>query len=174
LLRSAGISVNKWSKDWSELQFPILARLNGLYKGKGITLCMSQYEAKVLQNKGVDYFSEFTPVIREYRVHVVNNGSNYETMVFKKILPRDCVIDSFTVKNLGKGWRLTQCDGNASMKNMAIESIKALGLDFGAVDIIHNIYNDWVVLEVNTAPGLTDKTGALDFYAENLNKLIGR
>ena len=45
-------------------------------------------------------------------------------------------------------------------------AIRALGLDFGAVDIIYNeLHNEWYVLEVNTACGLEGTT--LDNYVKH-------
>ena len=40
----------------------------------------------------------------------------------------------------------------------AIRATRALGLNFGAVDIIRDINNNSFVLEVNTAPGLEGLT----------------
>ena len=53
---------------------------------------------------------------------------------------------------------------------IAVNAVKALGLDFGAVDIIYNEKeNQYYVLEVNTAPGLEGTT--LIKYAERFSKL---
>lgn len=55
-------------------------------------------------------------------------------------------------------------------KNMAIEAIQTLGLDFGAVDMIYNERsNTYYVLEINTAPGLAGST--LDKYVEKFTEL---
>jgi D-alanine-D-alanine ligase-like ATP-grasp enzyme len=54
---------------------------------------------------------------------------------------------------------------------MACDAIINLGLDFGAVDIIYNEKNNrWVVLEVNTAPGLSGET--LNRYVEMIKELV--
>jgi glutathione synthase/RimK-type ligase-like ATP-grasp enzyme len=42
----------------------------------------------------------------------------------------------------------------------AINACKALGLDFGAVDLIQDIKGNYYVLEINTAPGLEGATVA--------------
>ena len=50
------------------------------------------------------------------------------------------------------------------LRRIANETLGALSLDFGAVDIIYNSRSDtYYVLEVNTAPGLEGRT--IDFYA---------
>ena len=48
---------------------------------------------------------------------------------------------------------------NAHLRHLALNSIHCLGLDFGAVDIIYNQhYNQYCVLEVNSAPGMEGET----------------
>lgn len=48
---------------------------------------------------------------------------------------------------------------NERLRNLAINSISCLGLDFGAVDIIYNKHFDaYYVLEVNSAPGMEGET----------------
>lgn len=55
-------------------------------------------------------------------------------------------------------------------QEIAVKAIKALGLDFGAVDMVLDTSGDWYVLEVNTAPGLEGTTG--DTYVYNINQLV--
>lgn len=58
------------------------------------------------------------------------------------------------------------------LRSLAIEATTALGLDFGAVDIIWNEKeNKCFCLEVNTAPGLEGQT--LTSYVNAIKKLIG-
>lgn len=48
---------------------------------------------------------------------------------------------------------------NEQLRHLALNSIHCLGLDFGAVDIIYNQhYNQYYVLEVNSAPGMEGET----------------
>jgi len=48
---------------------------------------------------------------------------------------------------------------NAILQEMALSAISALGLDFGAVDIIYNEkQNRYYILEVNSAPGMEGET----------------
>ena len=74
------------------------------------------------------------------------------------------------VRNLANGWIYAK-DNIVPLKekatSLAIQSIEALGLDFGAVDLIYNEkYDTYYVLEINTAPGLTGTT--LNNYTEAL------
>ena len=60
---------------------------------------------------------------------------------------------------------------NETLRSLGINSISALGLDFGAVDIIYNAYfNSFYVLEVNSAPGMEGET--LTNFIEALKNAI--
>ena len=60
---------------------------------------------------------------------------------------------------------------NETLRSLGINSINALGLDFGAVDIIYNAhYNAYYVLEVNSAPGMEGET--LTNFIEALKNAI--
>ena len=53
----------------------------------------------------------------------------------------------------------------------ALKAVAALGLDFGAVDIMYNAReNKYYVLEVNTAPGLAGTT--LEGYAKRFREVL--
>jgi glutathione synthase/RimK-type ligase-like ATP-grasp enzyme len=52
---------------------------------------------------------------------------------------------------------------------MAVHCVSALGLDFGAVDVIENKKGSWI-LEVNTAPGLEGQT--LEVYRSAFEQKI--
>lgn len=59
---------------------------------------------------------------------------------------------------------------NEQLRHLALNSIHYLGLDFGAVDIIYNQhYNQYYVLEVNSAPGMEGET--LNNFIEALKSL---
>ena len=58
----------------------------------------------------------------------------------------------------------------AEAKTQAQNAVEALGLDFGAVDIILGKNGIWYVLEVNTACGLEGTT--LEKYCEQFRKFI--
>jgi D-alanine-D-alanine ligase-like ATP-grasp enzyme len=78
------------------------------------------------------------------------------------------------VRNHDNGFIFVRNDVKApsSVEEQAVRAIKALGLDFGAVDIIWNDKQQKAyVLEVNTAPGLEGST--VDDYARGFRNLIG-
>lgn len=101
-------------------------------------------------------YTEFIPRSREYRIHVFN-GVVIDVQQKKRRNGSDA---SGKIKNLANGWVF--CRENITTPpdevfTQAILSIKSLGLDFGAVDIITNNGNVYV-LEVNTACGLEGST----------------
>lgn len=94
---------------------------------------------------------------REYRVHVFN-GKVIDIQQKKR--RQGDVFQDGLVKNLANGWVF--CRDNITIppqeiNEVAINAINALGLDFGAVDILSK--DDKVyVLEINTAMGLQGET----------------
>jgi len=94
----------------------------------------------------------------EYRVHVFN-GQVID--VSEKRKRRGIDRDDGYIRNLANGWVFCR-DGivePADLRDLAIRAVQALGLNFGACDIIWNEReNKCYVLEVNTAPGLEGTT----------------
>lgn len=97
----------------------------------------------------------------EYRVHVAF-GEVIDVQAKRK--RRDTPEDFSTnhqIRNHHTGW--VYCRENVvepeGLRSMATAAVHALGLDFGACDLIHNAKrNEVSVLEVNTAPGLEGTT----------------
>ncbi len=95
----------------------------------------------------------------EFRVHVVA-GKVIAVQEKRRRKDYTGVIDN-QIRNFDRGWVF--CRDNITpppmLKTTAVAAVKALGLDFGAVDIIWNEKdNQCYVLEVNTAPGLEGQT----------------
>lgn len=113
----------------------------------------------------------------EYRVHVFDG----EVILYQKKSRR---VDEETgevvtaegeqadVRNLASNWvyRTGNLRRLERVEELAQQAIEALGLDFGAVDIIMDENGDVYVLEVNTAPGLGN-TDSLQAYADVINSL---
>jgi glutathione synthase/RimK-type ligase-like ATP-grasp enzyme len=105
----------------------------------------------------------------EYRVHAVRGEGMID--VQKKRRRSDGAGRSL-VRNLENGY--VYCRGGVvapeAVVVVSVAAIDALGLDFGAVDVLCTEAGVARVLEVNTAPGLEGSTVAK--YAEALNRLI--
>jgi glutathione synthase/RimK-type ligase-like ATP-grasp enzyme len=110
---------------------------------------------------------------QEFRVHVAFGGViDVQEKRQRKDTPEGFKTD-FQVRNHHTGWVYCREDINQpeGLGDMAVRTVSALGLDFGAVDIIYNVKQQLLyVLEVNTAPGLEGTTVEryADAFWENL------
>lgn len=114
-------------------------------------------------------FVKYQKKKNEYRVHVFN-GSVIDITQKKK---RKGVTVDTKIRNYHNGWVYCRDDVYIpeGIELLAIRTIKALNLHFGAVDIIWNeLQNKCYVLEVNTAPGLTGTT--LERYADAIKERL--
>jgi len=105
----------------------------------------------------------------EYRVHVFK-GRVID--VQQKRTRRDTFID-YQVRSYNNGWVFCRedCSPDNSVLEESIAAVQALGLDFGAVDVIWNShYEKAYVLEVNTAPGIVGTT--LNSYVAAIQELL--
>jgi glutathione synthase/RimK-type ligase-like ATP-grasp enzyme len=135
--------------------WPCVARRDFHQGGRGFFLCHSRRELDRAIRKGATHCQTYLEGAREFRVHVFQGqsiklsekigGGNHRTGA-TFVHPRE----------FGHRKRLRQAAKGA---------VLALGLDFGAVDLLWKRVEDpggyvdvCAVLEVNTAPRLTDAT----------------
>lgn len=119
-------------------------------------------------------YVKYVPKQHEYRVHVVCG----EVIDFQRKMRNREISDedvNWQVRNHTNGFIFGR-EGvslDATASSLATDAVDALALDFGAVDIIWNERNnEYKVLEVNTAPGLTGTT--LEKYTEAFNAVKTR
>jgi hypothetical protein len=111
-----------------------------------------------------DYWAKKDEFATEYRVHSFLGKS---IRAGKKVI-RDGVPTHPWVRSWNGGWKISY-DGTTVKqrhRDLAHQAVKALGLDFGAVDIGERADGSLVVLEVNRAPGL--EGGTIDAYAKHI------
>ena len=134
----------------------------------------------------------YTKYIRkksEWRIHVMGGGIIDATRkVLRPDYPNKEAIN-WKIRNHDNGFifqrynsRVLDDDGLPTpekyllpnvVEKQAMNAVKALGLDFGAVDVVYNEkYNMAFVLEVNTAPGLAD--GTAEIYADYFDWTVRR
>ena len=110
-------------------------------------------------------YTKYIKKTSEWRVHVAF-GEVID--VTRKIRDPNREVTDWQVRNHSNGFIFARESGeppSPSITLYALEAIKALGLDFGAVDIVwSNYYQRAYVLEVNSAPGMEGQT--LDAYVE--------
>jgi glutathione synthase/RimK-type ligase-like ATP-grasp enzyme len=125
-----------------------------------------EYTISTLESEQVDAIVPLAPLYTkkientgEYRVHVFKG----EVIDYRKKSRHDgdeATDEQGAIRNLANGWiyRSGNLNRLERVESLAISAVEALGLDFGAVDIIKDENGDVMVLEVNTAVGLEEQT----------------
>ena len=133
-------------------------------QGRGITFYPWEKAGTMAQH---DMFMTFIPKDRQFRVHVIGGRARV-----RELVPDDESRRAQPIWNASEGFtfRIPTSPIPPSVVPQAVGAVAALGLDFGAVDVILHGTTPYV-LEVNTAPGLCDTT--LEWYASHLGRLIG-
>lgn len=166
LMKEAGVTVPEFSTDPEELRFPFLGRKISHSKARDVVLCLQKGD---YARRPRDYYVQYIPTVREFRVHVVNDEV---IRVQGKFLdnPKDALP---WVRNYATGYRFRAPRKNLKPDrlNMAVLAVKAHGLDFGAVDMLIGDDGGTYILEVNTAPACSPIT--MKAYVNAFSKLIG-
>lgn len=133
-------------------------------EGRGIFVAQKQVDIQPAK-----VYTRYVRKKREYRVHVFQDkviGSK------RKIKRADTPVTDTFIRSHANGYRFVIDAANPlpkSCHDAAIAAVKALGLDFGGVDIAWVEKGDRAyVLEINCAPGLTEMTA--DWYVEAIMK----
>ena len=138
---------------------------------------------------GHDYYVEYIKPHKEYRIHVMGGKilfaqkKYFRPELYKRIMddgaPIDIEAEKDIIRNNEHGWGFHDMNSlenvPACIQDASIRAVDALGLDFGAVDVISTRGDTKgslkaFVLEINTAPGLRDRN--LTKYAEGLKSLL--
>lgn len=114
------------------------------------------------------YWVRREEIKREFRVHVWGDKS---VRVGIKVPRTDSPHE--WIRSWQAGWKLdygaeAQRRIRQEGRDVAKAAVKALGLDFGAVDVGRRTDGSWFVLEVNKAPGLEGVT--LQVYAQKVKE----
>lgn len=109
-------------------------------------------------DRRADHVTRYIPKVEECRVHVWDDTV---IKISQKIRTDNSKPYSPFVWNFEHGFTFRYREERlpATVRYLAIQAVEALGLTFGAVDIILGEDGRWYVLEVNTAPaGRVDST----------------
>jgi len=157
-------------------------RLTKSKMGKGISIITPDMDLPQ-----VLLYTQYYEKTHEFRVHVFD-GKIIDYVQKKKMgkakresLELDKV--NMEVRNHKKGWVFARKDIHASKKinDLGLAAVKAVGLDFGAVDILAKFNRSGellsaLVCEVNSAPGMSDVntfnayTSAIERYMKSWYK----
>lgn len=162
VMKDAGVTVPDFSaniedaKTWIDEERIVLCRtLLRANSGKGIVIAK-----EVDELVAAPLYVKYIRKEKEYRIHVFNG--QIIDMVEKKRKRgfQENTIYNKYIRSYEQGWIFSR-EGIAVdqvTKDMAIKACTALGLDFGAVDVVLDRRGNPVILEVNTAPGLQGTT----------------
>jgi hypothetical protein len=116
-----------------------------------------------------DYYSKKEDIVEEYRLHMFQGKSiRAGKKVQRPTRPDGRTPAHQWIRSFDAGW-VIQYDGFKStkpMRTLAAAAVKALDLDFGAVDLGKKRDGSFIVLEVNRAPGL--EGGTVEAYARHI------
>lgn len=178
LFLEKGISTPALYESFTEVVYPCVVRPTNHSQGKEFHYCenlVELYKAiDTIKNKGKDYYiSQYIPKQREFGVFVFNDRV---TSVIEK-MPKDENAKEAHAWNVAQGTHTFEnanwSDWNVDVCKVGLQAIKAVGLDFGRVDVIVDEDGKPYVLEVNSAHSLTSEyrqevfAKCLDYYIEN-------
>ena len=150
LFEENSIRVPKWTTSMYEAKafvFPVMCRVNRLRGGNGIHIAMSEEDLV-----SADFFTEFIQPKEEFRVQVFRD----EVMAWSKKIPKGEYSNKY-IRNHDKGYKFSLGDNSrifSKLEEFSVGAVKALGLDYGAVDVVLGVNGRFYVLEVNTAVGM--------------------
>lgn len=133
---------------------PLFARDTIHSRGRDIKIALEGWQVAPLIAGGTGFFTAHVPSIREFRTW---GYRNYHLGTYEKALtrPKDC-------KKLGRNYAngfdfngIENDDVPVGLKDVCRDALAALRLDFGAVDTLQRVDGTYVVLEVNSAPGVS-------------------
>jgi len=182
LMKAAGVRMPHWFKatdldnEFSRLErfLPVFARKSMSHGAKDLMPCFTLDEVRWRAAAGWDWFSKILPIDAEWRVWVFRGEM---LGVYKKVMRRPAEYVGMG-RNFSQGFEFApqSWEDDAPLVEEAIAAVKAIGLDFAAVDLITTIGDDaWevvpYVLEANTAPGVI-RSGAQPTLAKLADKIV--
>lgn len=169
-LKEAEISIPEfWTNkaDIPEDAYPIVCRtLLNSHSGRGIVVAETPEE---LVN--CPLYVKYIKKQDEFRVHVFFNEV---ILIQQKKRKLGCENPNWQIRNHANGFVFARAgvETPTQVTEEAKKAVLALGLDFGAVDVVWNARRETAyILEVNTAPGL-EGTTVTDYANALRNKLM--
>jgi len=136
------------------LPYPVLARKLQHHGGFDIRYCKNDLRARRALRAGRQFFTRYIPSTTEFRVWVYRRRhlGTYEKVLAHPELKRRMIGRNY--KN-GYAFQLVREENiPRTAVDLAVRAVDALGLDFGAVDVLLGRDGKFYVLENNSAPGV--------------------
>lgn len=181
---AAGVPTVEWTSDpnvaraWGDTERVFCRTSDAAFGGHGIVVWggpAADYDGNDDPPEARVYTKEFK-ALREYRVHVFPGPDGQPKVIDVTQKRRRNGAERSAVRSWGNGYVF--CHDNLTPPpqealDAAVSAVKALGLDFGGVDILvkdkvkRKTDQRVAVLEVNSAPGIEGTT--MDKYEEAIN-----
>lgn len=190
LLQKADVPSVRWTVDknealqWLQKGHKTLARLSlSSSGGRGIKVCESAE-----QLLAAPLWTRYFPKTHEFRIHVVDGKAIDLTEKKLRAELKDKRAGEISlIRSHDNGWVHAHGDISLSspadlekLKVLAVSACRALGLDFGAVDILASLTVDnprrltkAVVCEVNSAPGIENEATKIA-YTTAFNTMMAK
>lgn len=163
-LSTAGVSIPEYTtsktvaEGWVTSGITVVARQKlTASEGRGIVVC------RTLPLAEAPLYVKLVDKDKEFRVHACNGVAIdlQEKRRRNNARNADGTRPDGVIRNIDNNWVF--CRNNivepAGLRDIGIRAVQALGLLFGAVDIVYNSRTgNLYVLEINTAPGLCEST----------------
>jgi D-alanine-D-alanine ligase-like ATP-grasp enzyme len=173
LLKTAGIPTPKFTTSRQEAEGWFDESQNNIvfcrvkensFQGQGIVIAKSKSEIV-----DAPLYTLRVPKKWEYRVHVVNEKAIHvqqkKRLSLAKLVERGIPVGDGLIRSYNNGYIFStelyhsiSGEVGQSLQSLSIQAVKALGLNFGAVDLMVTNKGTVRVLEVNTAPGIEGQT----------------
>lgn len=172
-MQAAGVSVPRfWTRkeDIPDDAFPVMCRTKlRSHSGDGIVVAERRD-----QLVNAPLYTQYVKKKSEYRVHAIRKpGGGMQSIITQRKARRGDAEDvNFMIRNLANGFVYVLDDRPPqSVVDEAFKAVESTDLAFGAVDVIFNEHqNKAYVLEINTAPGLEERTA--EAYANTFKEIV--
>lgn len=172
VMGEAGVPIPAWTTDieeaeqWLQEEYTVVSRaLTRANSGRGITL----HSGWPTELPEVPLYTRYVPKFDEYRVHVAG-GQVLDIQQKRRRFEHED--PNYQIRNHANGWVFCRggVDAPEPVRQVGIDAVESLGLDFGAADVGWTRNTERAtVYEVNTAPGLEGTT--LERYVEWLKEV---
>lgn len=170
--RRFGVACPEWTtemdvaKEWAAKKSTTVFCRTRLQSHSGDGIVIANLASEVVN---APLYTKYIKKKKEFRVHVFN-GKVID--VQEKRRSSASPDSSFLIRNHANGFVFCRDDiiEPSDLRETGLNAVAALGLDFGAVDIVYNEhYDKCYALEVNSAPGLEGTT--LQIYTDTIKEL---
>jgi glutathione synthase/RimK-type ligase-like ATP-grasp enzyme len=135
----------------------IIRRTLSSYGGRGIEIARTKEEFS-----GIGYWTKIIKMEKEYRIHIVDGKI---IKVFSKVRESTLPPEEIPIRNMHRGYHYSLIREPFPKMKEFVDSLSFLNGVFYAADIGWDVENKrYVLIEINSAPGLNEETARL--YSE--------